>query len=342
MSETHPVLCNNEEYGQRFILDKYLSQYGDEAFCNTCVVFRHLNPVLQNNYNETLTILRTPKFTSRVTAKKKKRKPTSFRKLKFLSAEISTGEKKSCNPIHSQIGKLAGQKMTAHFTNTKRLIMKESVKEKHVSQPIHKDKKYEFVVCGVNLKTDIHHENVPAVGISETRSQVLVSLDKSITSAAEVPKKRVVVVDYIPISKPVKMYTYGNELSYQDSSLAVNNSSEINDFTEGKAIGKDRSQVNQDVSDKKAFLDQTSLDSMEFSGNCDLLLFEENSEMSSASVSILSSKNFQIEVSTDDKCQEREQQSILLSPSQVISIPTAQCDASESNRDLSVQKTTAH
>ncbi|XP_060087962.1 uncharacterized protein C1orf141 homolog [Heteronotia binoei] len=341
MSETHPVLCNNERYLQKLILDKYVNQYGDKGFSDTCVVFTHLNPILQNNYNETLTILQSPNFASKVTAKKKK-KPTTFSIRQILSAEVSSREKKHCNPMHSQIGKPVGQKMPGSFTNANRPITKEAVKEKYVSQPIHKNKKYEFVVCGVHLKTDVYHEIVSADGISGTRSQVLDSLDKSITPTEAVPKKRVLFVDYIPISKPVKIYTYGDKLSYEDSSLPVNNYSVINDCTEGIAIKKGRSDVNQDASDKKAFLDKTSLDSMEFPGSCHPFSFEDDSEISSSTISTFSSKGFQTEVSTTFKSQKGEQQPVILSPSRVISIPTAQCDASEPNKDLPVQKIIHH
>lgn len=302
------------------MFDKYVNQYGDR---DTCVVFTHLNPILQNNYNETLTVLRNANFASRLPAKK--RKPTSFSKSQILSAE-NTSSEKACFFLHSQIQKPAGQRMPGSFTN--RPIVKEAVKEKYVSQPIHKDNKYKFVVCGVNLKGDICHEIMTTGRISGTRSQVLNSLEKSIIPIEEVPKKRMVVVDYIPISKPVKMHSYSSELCYQDSSLSVKNFSAINYCTEGKAIRKDRRDMNQDVSGKKAFLGKTSQESTEFSGYCHPFSFEDNSEIPST-ISTLSSKGFQKEVNVNFKSQE-------LPPFQVI-IPTAQCDASES-----MQKATDH
>ncbi|XP_077189520.1 uncharacterized protein C1orf141 homolog isoform X2 [Paroedura picta] len=330
-SETQPALCNNEVYLKKLIMDKYVNQEGDKISCDTCVVFRHLNPILQNNYNETFTILQNPDFTPRVTTKKKK-KPSSFSKLQILRAELSSSEKKYCNDMYSHTGTPAGQKIPGSFTNANRPVMKETVK--YVSQPIHKDKKCEFIVCGVNLKTDEYHEIVSGDRLTGTKSQALGSLNMT---PAEIPKKRVLFVDYIPISKPVKMCTYGDEISHQDSSLPVSSYSTINDCTEDKAIRKDRSDINQDDSDKKDFLDKISLDGMEFSGYCHSFLFEEDSEMSSTTISTSSSKGFQAEVSTSFKSLEGEE-----SPHRVISIPTAQCEASESNRDLDVQKTTGH
>uniref|UniRef100_A0ACB8F4W7 Uncharacterized protein n=2 Tax=Sphaerodactylus townsendi TaxID=933632 RepID=A0ACB8F4W7_9SAUR len=338
MSETQPVLCNNEVYLQKFILDKIANQPGDKASVrDTCVVFTQLNPILQNNYNETLAIHQGQHFASRVIAKK--RMPTSFLQSNTFSAEILSSKKMCYNPMHSQTEKPAEHKMPAHFNNANVPFMKEDVKERNASQLIHKDEKCEFVVCGVNIKTDIYHEIVSDSGFSTGKSEVLDSYHNYITPIEEAPKKRIVFVDYVPISKPVKIHTFGEEPIGLDSSLSVSNYSEIHDCTKSKAIKKDRSDVNQDASDKKVFLDKNSLDNMEFSRYCHQFSFEEDSEISSTTISTESSRSFNAEVNAS---QVGEKQPITFSLPRVISIPTAQCDASEYNRDLPMQKTNGH
>ncbi|XP_053106922.1 uncharacterized protein LOC128325300 isoform X2 [Hemicordylus capensis] len=343
-SETYPIFCNNDGYMQKYVLNRWLALYGDKAFYDASKkseVHMHLNPVLQNNYNESIAILGKKNYDPSHIPIKRNKKSTFSRKKEIISIimererYIRTCSRKE-RPLMRKMGKSLPNAMRRH-----------TVLERKISQTIPKCRKDAFMVFGANPDGEICHDTSPSNVILEIKPQVRGYFDKSIEKSRR--KELLIYVDYIPISKPIPINASGSKLAGQDLSHSTSNSTVlVHECTKTKPNAKEKSaEYHNAPSDNKPSLDEGRLGGLEFSVSRSHSVGQEGSERSIRPTSSLALREFSSELNNDLRPSESgvsaiplEEESMLLIHSPLVSIPTAQDDSAESSRRQSIQKTT--
>uniref|UniRef100_A0ABM5G8A5 Uncharacterized protein C1orf141 homolog n=1 Tax=Pogona vitticeps TaxID=103695 RepID=A0ABM5G8A5_9SAUR len=342
MSESFPVLHHNEEYMEKYVLNRWLALYGNKAFYDINKrgeVCTHLNPVLQNNYDETIAIIENRKSPpSKVTAKKKK-KPNFSGKPKHITIRILSVEKAPCYvPLSSQKTAPFLQKTHRRITRT---VSRHNIVGRHIQQKKPESNKDILMVHGVNSQSNKYPHIASSVLVSRVKSQLPIFLDKQFTSVEELRQKgRMIFVDYIPISKPIPIHPSGEELLDQASNSAI-----VGDCTKLRPMEISQSEMyHQNTFEQKQVGERKSGD-IDLTAQEHLSSIQKSSERSSRSTPSLSLRGFEAEENNSPGAQKSgtlvkhsEEKHIALTHCPVISIPTAQFETSELHRHQNVQE----
>lgn len=200
MSESFPVFCH-ERSRWKFAWNQWLLLYGKKTldYLNqdneACM---DLNPVLQNNYDDSIAIIKSKTCPhSNLTAKRKK-KPTFTRKPKRITIQILSLERQLSNlSVNSQKGTSLVQKTQGHFTKR---ITRHVVTEKNILQNMSQRNKDILMADG---KKPIGNMEPSLSTVSRIKSSLAGFLKKPLTKSKERFKKNNAIVDYIPFPKPI-------------------------------------------------------------------------------------------------------------------------------------------
>ncbi|KAH0618519.1 hypothetical protein JD844_017808 [Phrynosoma platyrhinos] len=331
MSESFPIFTQNGGYKENYVLNRWLALYGNKAFYDMNKrgeVCMDLNPVLQNNYNESIAVIgsKKPPPPPNVTVKRKKRLTLSG-KPKCFTIQILSVEKARCDVcISSKKETPIVQKTGASVTRT---INSNILKERNITRSLPTCSKDTLMIQGVNLKSAEYPDTLSSSLISRMKSQLPLNSVEDVHG-----KGRMIFVDYIPISKPIPIHRPGGEASA------------ISDPTKTKPSETNKSLTcHQDVFDQKPFQDENRAANIEILAlQCKALVQEGRKGSSSRLTSSASLKGFPGEISNSlgsqkpaDMATCSEEQHIMPTHSAIISIPTAQFDTIESHRDQSMQ-----
>nr|XP_034979434.1 uncharacterized protein C1orf141 homolog [Zootoca vivipara] len=342
-SESYPVYCHNEGYVKKHALNTCLSMYGDGAFYGvnrSGEICMQLNPVLRNNYKESIAITRSKQNSPPNETTKRKKKPALSGKPKRIAVQILSVKKAPCDDIFTSSQKEIVQKMSGSVTKT---FSRNMVPERSIPTNLPQPQKESLVVCGENPLLAIYRTISSRSLISGIKSQLPDFFEKELASAEEPRKKdRVLFVDYIPISKPIPVPRSGNKLANHHKSVpSARSSCSSHGYAKIISVESSKSEVKyQDNSHQKPFLDESRASNMELSAQSPT---QEDSERLTGPTSSLSLRSFQEEVNSSLEPQKSElathseEQCAGSAHTPVISIPTAEFDASESHRDQSMQ-----
>lgn len=284
-----------------------------------------LNSVLQNNINESISILRSQKHTLPSVTTKRKKKPTFPKKQPITGIQMSSFERFSLPP-HCQKKKPFLQKLSESFPNT---IRRHTAIQRNITQTIPKCRKDIFMVHGMNPTTDTHHDISTSSLIKRIKSQFPGCLMKPVGKCTK--RGRLVHVDYIPISQPISIHTSESEVSGHHTSHSVHHPS-----ANSTSIEKDKPEPYLHLRDKKCSLHEGRLGGIEFAVSC----YSTFVTGPSRRTSVLSPRSILSESSGGTRPPSTEEQEAPLPHGTVISIPTAQYYASESRRNSNRQGTT--
>ncbi|XP_060133444.1 uncharacterized protein C1orf141 homolog [Zootoca vivipara] len=342
-SESYPVYCHNEGYVKKHALNTCLSMYGDGAFYGvnrSGEICMQLNPVLRNNYKESIAITRSKQNSPPNETTKRKKKPALSGKPKRIAVQILSVKKAPCDDIFTSSQKEIVQKMSGSVTKT---FSRNMVPERSIPTNLPQHQKESLMVCGENPLLAIYRTISSRSLISGIKSQLPDFFEKELASAEEPRKKdRVLFVDYIPISKPIPVPRSGNKLANHHKSVpSARSSCSSHGYAKIISVESSKSEVKyQDNSHQKPFLDENRASNMEVSAQSPT---QEDSERLIGPTSSLSLRSFQEEVNSSLEPQKSElathseDQYAGSAHTPVISIPTAEFDASESHRDQSMQ-----
>ncbi|XP_042321639.1 uncharacterized protein LOC121929792 isoform X2 [Sceloporus undulatus] len=322
MSESFPIFIHNGGYMENYVLNRWLALYRNKAFYDMnkrgegCM---HLNPVLQNNYNESIAIIGSKKPPN-LTVKRKK-KPTLSGKPKRITIQILSVEKARCNVCASS--KKETQFVQKTGASVTRTINSNIVTERNSTWNMPTFSKDTLMIQGVNLKSAEYPDTSSSSLISRMKSQL------PINSVEDVRRKgRMIFVDYIPISKPLPIHRPGDEVS------------PIYDPTKTNPGETNKSFVcHQDMFDQRPFQDGNRAADMELIALQRKSLIQEGRKGSRRRLtSSASLKGFSLRFQKlGNRATRSEEQYIMPTHSEVISIPTAQFETTESHRDQSMQ-----
>ncbi|KAJ7332615.1 hypothetical protein JRQ81_014795 [Phrynocephalus forsythii] len=342
MSESFPVLHHYEECQEKYVLNRWLALSGNKAFYDINKrgeVCMHLNPVLQNNYNESIAIIGSRESPPPKVMAKRKKKPTLSGKPKRITIQVLSVEKAPCyvSAISQKTDPFL-QKIHRRITRTD---SRHSVAGRNIQQKTSESNKAVLMIHGVNPQSTKYPHFTSSGLVARVKSQLPIFWEKQFTSADEIRKKgRMVFVDYIPISKPIPIHRCGEELFDQAPKPPA-----IDDCTKVRAMETNQSEsCNQDTLEQKPFLDENRSGDMDFTTPEHLSSIQKSRERPSRPTSSLSTRGFEAEENSFGAQKSRildkhsEEKQITPSHCPVISIPTAQFETSELHRDQNMQE----
>ncbi|XP_062834253.1 uncharacterized protein C1orf141 homolog isoform X2 [Anolis carolinensis] len=329
MSESFPVFTRNDAYMDNYILNRWLALYGNKALdymdqgTDAC---KYLNPVLQNNYNESISIIGSKEPSPpppKVTVKRKK-KPMLSGKPKRITLQILSVENAPSNIyVRSKKERPFVQKTNVSVAKT---ININTIIERRLTQSMLMGSKDTLMIQGVNLKGTDHPSILSRNLISGVKPKV------PLHSVEDVRRKgRMIFVDYIPISKPIPVQRSGGKLSAPYSSTKV------------KPSETNKSLVcHHDEFDQESYQDENQPADMEATALHSRSFIQKGSDgsrrlVASASLKVFSDETSNRSQNTGIMATQSELLHIVPTRSDIISIPTAQFDAAESNKDQRMQ-----
>lgn len=332
VSESFPVYCSNEGYVRKYVLNRWLALYGDKAFYDTSKkdeVHVRLNPVLQNNFNESFAILRSQKHTLATLTTKRKKKPFFPKPKTITSFQILAMERKLALPPHPQKERPYGEKLSNSFLPSRDYsIWKRSLLQKNISETIPKCKKDVFMVHGINPVTHTHQVSTSSL-IKKIKSQFPCCTEKPVVQHRK--RGKLVHVEYIPISKPISVPSSERDLPDLYPSLSDHHTLLPSDSSDFTLIERDKSKAHPHTPNKKRSLDEGRLGGIEFIVSRYTTLAQGSSERHSRPVSAASPQSFRSE-STESSISSKTNKRAV----RIISIPTAQFDVPDSKKQDSM------
>ncbi|KAM6456298.1 uncharacterized protein PHA67_014781 [Liasis olivaceus] len=328
MSETFPIFCHHERYRWKFVWNQWLLLYGKKIFGylnqgnEACML---LNPVLQNNYNDSIEIIQNKKYPSSNLSAKRKKKTSFSRKPKRITIQILSLGRELCNlSANDQKGTSLVQKTNGHVTKT---ITRHAVTKKNILQNMSKRNK--DILMESRKKPIGNIEHSPSTGVSGINSSLPDFWKKTLTENKERLKKGRIIVDYIPSSKPFPVCEAPDGLFGHRLPLSVDRFFVMPSGTEPSA---DRGSFAQEP-----FLNETQVAETKSRGQHLKPSMQDSGERSSQVRESSSLPDFQGErrKSAESEKSENaaiysEEQGIGRPHSPVLSIPTGKPDASES------------
>ncbi|XP_070604638.1 uncharacterized protein C1orf141 homolog [Erythrolamprus reginae] len=310
MSESFPIFAH-ERSSKRFAWNRWLLLYGKKTldYLNQDnEASMDLNPVLQNNYDESIAIINS-RISPRSNLRAKRKKPPTFtRKPKLITIQILSLERQLSNlSVDSQKGTSLVQKTHGHFTKT---ITRHVVTEKNILQNMSQRNK--DILMAVREKPIGNAEPSPSI-FSRIKPSLTDFLKKPLTKSKE-RLKRSRVVNCIPLPKPIPVCEAPEGLVGQKLPFIV-------DYSLRKSTDKlsaDRSSSDQDPSLNETITDtelraQDLDSSMRQSG-------ETSSEMSGSSFLLDLNESLESEKSENVAIYSKDESSA--ESSTVIGIPT--------------------
>ncbi|XP_058032648.1 uncharacterized protein C1orf141 homolog [Ahaetulla prasina] len=317
MSESFPIVCHERSRGN-FAWNQWLLLYGKKTldYLNqdneACM---DLNPVLQNNYDESIAIIKSKTYPHSSLTAKRKKKPTITRKSKPITIQILSLERQlSKLSVNSQKGTSLVQKTHGHFTKR---ITRHVVTEKTILQNMSQRNK-DILMADGKKPTGFVEPSLSTV--SRIKSSLAEFLKKPLTKSKERFKKSKAIVDYIPFPKPIPVCEAPEGLVGCKVPLLM-------DCTLRKP--SDKLSADRSSSDQDPFLNETTAD-MELRAQ-DL---ESSLRKSGETSSETTNSSFLLDLNNESL--ESEKSAIYSKdkssgdPSTVISIPTASPVTSES------------
>ncbi|KAG8132519.1 hypothetical protein E2320_010365 [Naja naja] len=323
MSESFPIFCH-ERSRWNFAWNQWLLLYGKKTldYLNqdneACM---DLNPVLQNNYDDSVSIIKSKTYPHSNLRAKRKKKSTLTRKPKSITIQILSLERQLSNlSVNSQKGTSLVQKTHGHFTKT---ITRHVVSEKNILQNMSQRNKDILLAGG---KNPIGNTEPTLSTVSRIKSSLAEFLKKplKITKTKERFQKSNAIVDYIPCPKPIPVCEAPGGLAGCKMPLSVDCSLR----NPSDKLSADRSSSDQDP-----FLNETTTTDM------DLRAQDLDSSMgkSGKTLSETTSSSFLLDLINESLESEKSENVAVYSndessgdSSTVISIPTASPDTSES------------
>lgn len=321
MSESFPIFCH-ERSRWKFAWNQWLLLYGKKTldYLNqdneACM---DLNPVLQNNYDDSIAIIQSRKCPHSNLRAKRKKKPTFTRKPKRITIQILSLERQLSNlSVNSQKGTSLVQKTHGHFTKT---ITRHVVTEKNILQNMSQRNKDILMADEKNLISNME----PSLStVSRIKSSLAGFLKKPLTKSKERLKKSNAFVDYIPFPKPFPVCEAPHGLVGHKLPLLVDCSSR----KPSDKLSADRSSSDQDP-----FLNETTTTEVELGAQH----LESSMRKSGETSGGMTSSSFLLDLLNERPESEKSENAAVYSKdestedsSTVISIPTAPSDTSQS------------
>ncbi|XP_067419430.1 uncharacterized protein C1orf141 homolog [Emydura macquarii macquarii] len=211
VSETYPIIYAEEGYMQNFILKRWLRLHGDKVsndFENeNGVVLTNLNSVLQNNCDYALALVgKEEKSTFNVTAKGNKKLKRTLSGKQKINIHILASDGKSKILKDSQRDKTFVQKIVGSFHDVEVPINKVTTKDRNISATKAQCDDDGLVIFGVNPKAAAHQSTkANAANVFKSHS----SCSKPLTTVSQLHKKGRLAhpsqLDYISITKPINI-----------------------------------------------------------------------------------------------------------------------------------------
>ncbi|KAM9129469.1 uncharacterized protein C1orf141 homolog isoform 2-T4 [Pangshura tecta] len=216
VSETYPIIYAEEGYMQNFILKKWLHLRGDKVSDDSekenGEVQTSPNSVLQNNCDYALAIVgKEENSMFNVAVKENKKLKRTLSGKRKINIHILSPDGKSRSLKDSQKEKTFVQKIVGSFHDVKVPISKLTSKDRNVSTTRAECNPDGLVILGVNPKTAAH-QSAKANAATVTKSRG--SYSKPLSTVSQHHKKGRLAhssqLDYISITKPIKIPDFPN------------------------------------------------------------------------------------------------------------------------------------
>ncbi|TFK01038.1 adenosylhomocysteinase A-like [Platysternon megacephalum] len=211
VSETHPIIYAEEGYMQNFILKRWLHLQGDivsyDSEKENGEVQTNPNSVLQNNCDYALALVgKEEKSTFNVAVKGNKKLKRTLSGKRKINIHVLSSDGKSRSLKDSQKEKTFVQKIVGSFHDVEVPISKLTSKDRNVSATRAECNPDGLVILGVNPKAAAHRS---AKANAATVAKSHGSYSKPLTMVSQLHKKGRLAhssqLDYISITKPIKI-----------------------------------------------------------------------------------------------------------------------------------------